>query len=81
MKDGDALDTQKANAARHDMCGFMIRNAEYLPFENLIPHFCCFHQNDKQTILRGFKGSIHLDDAMTGKKFCELAELDYERLL
>ena len=81
IKDGDAFDTQKASAARQDMYVFMSKNRPYLPFEDLTPHFCCFNQNDKQTILRGFKESIHPEDTMTGREFCELVGLDYERIL
>ena len=60
---------------------FMSKNRPYLPFEDLTQHFCCFNQNDKQTILRGFKESIHPEDTMTGREFCELVGLDYERIL
>ena len=65
------------------MYEFMGKNRRFLPepFEDIIPHFCCFNQNDKQTILRGFKESIHPEDAMSGREFCELVGLDYERIL
>lgn len=38
-------------------------------------------QNNKQAILPGFKEKIHIEDAMPGDEFCELTELDYERIL
>ena len=83
MKDGDAFDTQKASDARQDMYNFMSGNRRFLPepFENAIPHFCCFNQNNKEAIVRGFKEKIHPDEAMTGREFCELVGLDYESIL
>lgn len=65
----NALDIQKAGAARQDMYVFMGRNRPYLSFEDIIPHFYCFHQNDKEAILRSFKKSTHPDDAIRTMNF------------
>ena len=40
MKDGDAFDTEKSSAVRQSTYEFMSGNRPYLPFEDIIPHFC-----------------------------------------
>ena len=44
-------------------------------------HFCCFNQNDRSAIIRGFKENIAPQEAMTGREFCDLVELDYDSIL
>ena len=44
-------------------------------------HFCCFNQDDRAAILAGFKHKIASQEAMTGREFCELLEIDYEKIV
>lgn len=80
LKDGDAFDTKKSEAERQLMHSFISQNAHRMPYI-VQAHFCCFNQNDKQAILTGFKNRIDLEEAMTGKEFCELLEIDYDEIL
>ena len=44
-------------------------------------HFCSFHQNDRRAIVNGFKRKITLQEAMTGREFCNLINIDYDDVL
>ena len=77
LKDGHVFDTKKASAERQAMHGFIERNAQYIQYR-FRAHFCAFNQDDRQAIWDGFKRRIALDEAMTGREFCELLEINYE---
>ena len=77
LKDGDSFDTKKSAAEHQAMHSFISKNAQHLQFV-VQSHFCCFNQNNKTEILKGFKNKINKDEAMTGKEFCELLEIDYD---
>ena len=80
LKDGDAFDTKKSAAERDALYSFIRNNAQHLQY-TMQAHFCCFNQLDKQVILAGFKGKIKEKEAMTGREFCNLLELDYDAIL
>ena len=80
LKDGHVFDTKKASAERQAMQGFTERNALHLPYV-VSCHFCAFNQEDKETILTGFKNKITRDEVMTGREFCELLEIDYHQIV
>lgn len=80
LKDGDAFDTKKASGERQLMQQFMDKNSRHLPF-TVSAHFCCFNQDDKSAIVRGFKRKINPEEAMTGREFCDLLELDYDAIV
>lgn len=80
LKDGDSFDTKKSAAEHQAMHLFISKNAQHLPFI-VKSHFCCFNQNDKTEILKGFKNKISKEEAMTGKEFCELLEIDYNAIV
>ena len=80
LKDGDSFDTKKAAAEHLAMREFMTENAQHLQYI-LKAHFCCFNQDDKKIILTGFKNKITSEEAMTGREFCELLEIDYNEIL
>lgn len=44
-------------------------------------HFCAFNQDDRQAIWNGFKRRISLEEAMTGREFCDLLEIDYDAIV
>ena len=77
---GDTFDTKKAAAERRAMHDFISKNGQHLPYI-VRAHFCCFNQNDRAAIVRGFKEKIAPQEAMTGQEFCALVELDYESIL
>ncbi len=76
LKDGHVFDTKKASAERQAMHAFIERNAQHIQYR-FQAHFCAFNQNDRQAIWDGFKRRIAYDEAMTGREFCELLEIDY----
>ena len=80
LKDGHVFDTKKASAERQAMHGFTERNALHLPYV-VSSHFCAFNQEDKGAILAGFKNRIAPEEAMTGREFCELLEIDYDTIV
>lgn len=80
LKDGHVFDTKKASAERQAMHGFIERNAQYIQYR-FQAHFCAFNQNDRRAIWDGFKRRIALDEAMTGREFCTLLEIDYDAIV
>ena len=80
LKDGHVFDTKKASAERQAMHTFIEKNGHRLPYI-ISSHFCCFNQESKEAILTGFKRKISPEEAMTGKEFCELLEIDYEEIV
>lgn len=80
LKDGHVFDTKKANAERQAMHSFIERNAQYIPYR-FQAHFCAFNQDNKQAIWEGFKKKISRDQAMTGREFCHLLEIDYDAIV
>ena len=80
LKDGHVFDTKKSSAERQAVHGFIERNAQHIQYR-FQAHFCAFNQNDKYAIWNGFKRRIALDEAMTGREFCDLLEIDYDEIV
>lgn len=80
LKDGYAFDTQKAEAAHTNLHNFVSKNARKLPYRTFT-HFCAFNENSRKVVWNGFKRKINLEEAMTGREFCELLEIDYDEIL
>lgn len=76
LKDGDNFDTKKAAAERKSMSDFISMNAQYVPY-TMSAHICCLNQESREEIVVGLKNKITLQEAMTGREFCELLEIDY----
>ena len=79
LKDGDTFDTKKAAAEHRAMHTYISKNAQHLPFI-VQAHICCFNQESREAIVAGFKRRIPYEEAMTGREFCALLELDYEAI-
>ena len=80
LKDGDSFDTKKAAAEHQAMHLFISRNAPRLHY-TVQAHFCCFNQDNRQAIIDGFKRKIAPAEALTGREFCDLLELDYDEII
>ena len=80
MKDGHIFDTKKADSEREALHGFAKRNAGRLPYR-VSTHFCAFNQGDTEIIWKGFKQRIDIKEAMTGREFCDLLEIDYDEII
>lgn len=42
---------------------------------------CGFNADSREEIQIGFKGKISIEEAMTGKEFCDLLGIDYDNIL
>lgn len=80
LKDGHQFDTKKARAEHQSMHAFIERNAQHLQYR-MSTHFCCFNQDSRDIIVKGFKNKITYEEAMTGHEFCDLLEIDYEQIV
>ena len=80
LKDGHQFDTKKASAERRVIHSFTERNGQHLQYR-ISSHFCCFNQNSRDAIVNGFKHKITKDEAMTGREFCKLLEIDYDEII
>lgn len=80
LKDGHVFDTKKVDGEREALHGFAKRNAGRLPYR-VSTHFCAFNQDDPEVIWKGFKQRIDIKEAMTGREFCELLEIDYDEIV
>lgn len=80
LKDGDNFDTKKAAAERRSMYDFISMNAQYVPY-TMSAHICCFNQDSREAIVAGLKSKITLEEAITGREFCELLEVNYDTII
>ena len=80
LKDGHVFDTKKASAERQAMHRFIEHNAQHIQYR-FRAHFCAFNQDDRQAIWDGFKRRIAFDEAMTGREFCDLLEIEYDAIV
>ena len=80
LKDGDNFDTKKAAAEHRSMHEFISKNAPHMHF-TVSAHICCFNQDSREAIVTGFKRKITFDEAMTGREFCDLLEIDYDSII
>ena len=80
LKDGDAFDTKKSAGERNSMHSFVEKNAQHLQFKVDI-HVVAFNQDSRHAIYDGFKRKIPLRECMTGREFCELLEIDYDKIV
>ena len=83
LKDGHVFDDKKATAERDAVYSFVEHIAQRLEQcgYRVHHHFCAFNQSSRDAIVRGFKDKITIEEAMTGRKFCELLELDYDEIV
>ena len=80
LKDGHAFDTKKASKEREALHQFSERNGQHIQFIMKI-HVVAFNHNDRDSIVEGFKNKITREEAMTGREFCELLEIDYDQIV
>jgi hypothetical protein len=80
LKDGHVFDTKKVLGERETLHSFVERNAEKLR-HGISTHFCAFNQEDRRTVWEGFKRGIDFEEALTGREFCELLEIDYDEIV
>ena len=80
LKDGDNFDTKKSTSEHRALHDYVTQNAPHLHF-TVTSHICCFNQTSREEIVRGFKNRIPLEEAMTGREFCDLLEISYVKIV
>jgi len=80
LKDGDSFDTKKSLAEKEMLQLFVNHLAPKIPFRTKF-YICCFNQLDKEKIVTGFKNVFTLDEVMTGKEFCDILGIDYNKIV
>ena len=80
LKDGDAFDTKKSAAEKEMLRAFVNHLAPLIPFRTKY-YICSFNQLDKAKIVIGFKSVFSEDEVMTGKEFCDILGVDYDKIL
>ena len=80
LKDGHSFDTKKSAAEHQQMYAFIRKNAQHMQYV-VSAHFCAFNKDNREDIVKGFKNKITIEEAMTGREFCHLLELDYDEIV
>lgn len=80
LKDGHVFDTKKASAEHEMLKTFAEKNGPRLAYTVQI-HVVCFNQGSRKAIVEGFRNRISIKEAMTGKEFCDLLEIDYAKIV
>ena len=81
LKDGHEFDT-KSSAREHDnLITFLSKNADCFQFFNSYIKIVGFNAETKEEIHVGLKSKFAIEQVVTGKEFCELLQIDYERIV
>ncbi len=80
LKDGCAFDTKSSAAEKEHLHEFIRKNAQKLQY-TFEGHICCFNEQSREGIIKGFKNKITDEDALTGREFCELLQIDYDEIV
>ena len=83
IKDGDTFDTKKVageiesllTAKEHLIKTHKLKEQDVLMF------YCSFNATSHEQIEKGAKGLLPKNSAMTGKEFCELVGLDFNKII
>ena len=80
LKDGDAFDTKKAYGEQEHLDKFNLHIGAKIPFVSDY-YICCFNQDNKEEIVRGFKYAFEIEHVMTGRELCEILGISYEEII
>ena len=80
LKDGHVFDTKKAEKERENLHKFTASNASQIQYVFAI-HVVSFNKDNRNEIVEGFKNKITIEEAMTGREFCKLLEIDYDEIV
>ncbi len=83
IKDGDTFDTKKVAG---EVASLITAKAHLIKSHNLNEedvsiHYCSFNATSHEQIERGAKGLLPKNSAMTGKEFCKLVGLDFDKIV
>ncbi len=80
LKDGDTFDTKKSVGERESLINFKMHLGMMTEFRTEYK-ICAFNQLNKERIVSGFKNKFKLNEVWTGKDFCDLLGIDYEKII
>lgn len=80
LKDGDTFDTKKAAGEREHLITFSKEFGRKIPFRTEI-YICSFNQNDINAIKFGLKNTFTEQEILTGRAFCNILNLDYDKII
>ncbi len=80
LKDGCDFDTKSSEAEMNHIDEFIRNNAPNLEY-TFTGHICCFNEETRENVVKGFKNKIPRVIAFTGREFCELLEIDYDEIV
>ena len=83
IKDGDTFDTKKVAGEVESLLTAKehIIKTHKLKEHDVSVFYCSFNANSHEQIERGAKGLLPTGSAMTGKEFCKLVGLDFDRIV
>jgi len=83
IKDGDTFDTKKVagEVASLITAKAHLIKSHNLKEENISLHYCSFNATSHEQIEKGAKGLLPKGSAMTGKEFCKLVGLDFDKIV
>ena len=80
LKDGFTFDTKKVIGEKQHLKLFEGYIATQIPYSTKI-RFCCFNENNKKVIKQGLKNTFEIEEIMTGREFCKLININYNKIL
>ncbi len=81
LKDGHEFDTKSSEKELENLVNFLKANEATLHYYNCSGKIVAFNAGSREEIREGFKRKIDVDDAMTGREFCQLVGMDYDSLV
>lgn len=80
LKDGHEFDTKSSAKERSNLVDFLAANADVLKYYQKHGKICGFNAASREEIQQGFKRMISIEEAMTGREFCDLLGIDYQKI-
>lgn len=83
IKDGDTFDTKKVAGEVASLITAKTHLIEHnnLKEDDVTIHYCSFNATSHEQIEKGAKGLLPKNSAMTGKEFCRLVGLDFDKIV
>lgn len=79
VKEGSVFDTKKSDGELVSLKSITSWLAQEFPYTTQY-YICSFNQENKEAIVAGTKGRFTINHVMTGREFCEIVGIDYDRL-
>ncbi len=80
LKDGYMFDTKKVKGEKENLETFAEKFGSKIPFVTEW-YICCFNESDKTVIKEGLKNEFDETHILTGRKFCEILNIDYDSII